>query len=545
MGINVEGVFDGLINYSKVPEERKGRWFDPERQILRRVKTDDGDSLELIKFKKLDLFEKIKVFFGHSDFSLRTVSRIVQTAIENASPAQLEIFEKEKIESVKISCDRLNARIEDRNKRIFTLFIEGLKTERLDRIGVSPEHARVFSLVKPILADSEIETKVAVYAKGIQKTLEMILTNFIEEWQPNQPVDKPKGIRNPGSLCYCNAMIKALFSSPAFRDGLNELQKREALSIREHFLNVCKEIEHGGEPLNYSKDDLQLLHSDLVEIFPRIKNIFAQQDIQELLAPFLDETLDEQLKFFVVPKLVQYEKPKAYEGIILPTLDPLPQEQMTEPTNLVKVTPHEGLNIQEFFSGYKETENIELDGILNSGRNKDLDQSQIDRLLELAGLDYLKGCSREDLRKNHQQEIAKILEVVDVERSHQLQGTPRDFLPVYIPRFGANWMVKNNAPVIAPLYLKIPIEGKDIEVYVLRSVAVHRGGLGGGHYYSYVPESTDIDSGTGMPTRWLEHNDSHVYERKWESIADDVATNGCVFIYDRIKDTDLTESTPM
>lgn len=92
------------------------------------------------------------------------------------------------------------------------------------------------------------------------------------------------------------------------------------------------------------------------------------------------------------------------------------------------------------------------------------------------------------------------------------------------------WVEKKVSSVVIPDFeLTIPFENKtdrdqkENHTYILTSIAVHRGGTSGGHYYAYVYESEDDE--------WFKYDDSYVSKVSKEKVIDDSKENGYIFSY--------------
>jgi len=329
-----------------------------------------------------------------------------------------------------------------------------------------------------------------------------------------------RGLYNPSCTCYRNALIKAFAVSPAFEKALNESDLAQA------FVDLSKALKEGGETIQQEDGVLLLFNALLQQHFPQLKKTYNQQDIQELMMPFLEEMLTQpsfKIKEVVerAPESWRYHMWRVWYG--LPKDLPIPslavKGEAEDQKNIFFKMPIHGkqpFSIEQVFTGRKNMVDVTVNNILASERVSN------NKKVELAPLLHKAADSKGNLYP------------VVVREKVQLEGEPPACLPIYVPRFTEE-LRKNSARVKFPFFLQVPHTKGIKETYVLRSVAVHRGtARNSGHYVTYIPDPTTFDIKTKMPLEWTEHSDSSVKPCTWNTIKDEIETNGCIFVYDRL-----------
>lgn len=121
--------------------------------------------------------------------------------------------------------------------------------------------------------------------------------------------------------------------------------------------------------------------------------------------------------------------------------------------------------------------------------------------------------------------------------AHLIRGISPDFLPIQVLRF-PDGRTKSIDRVEIPPYIRVPHAEQDRkpdEMYVLRSVVIHSGStLRSGHYYSYIPDRSSLQADGRLFSRWTEHNDEWIRQRRWSDIQEDMEQNGYLVFYERL-----------
>jgi hypothetical protein len=331
---------------------------------------------------------------------------------------------------------------------------------------------------------------------------------------------KLRGVYNPGCLCYRNALIKAFAASPAFEKAVNESD------IAKAFLDFCEVLKEEGRSVGKKDGTLLWFNGLLQNHFPGLGNPYRQQDIQELMGPFLEQTVTKsvfEIKEVMekVPESWRYHMWRVWYG--LPKDFPVPainkEGKKDQVSNIFFKMPSHGrqpFSIEQIFTGRKNVVGVTVDNVLASEGLSETKKIELAPLLQKAA----------DSKRN--------LYPVTVHEKVQLEGDPPSFLPVYVARFRED-REKNRDRVEFPFFLQVPLTKGRSETYVLRGVAVHWGeNKNSGHYITYIPDPKKFDLKTRMASDWTEHSDTIVTPRTWNDIKDDIERNGCVFVYDRV-----------
>lgn len=318
------------------------------------------------------------------------------------------------------------------------------------------------------------------------------------------------------------------------------------------FLEVCKDLDSSRKsPLSHRSGKLSALNRLLCKKFPQLRRVYNQQDVQDLMVPFLaaaltgsDPKSSPNFRMRRVakraPETQEYALYRKFYGLpsvqdlCIPTID---REIQAEEHSAVIINlpgERERIDIQDFFTGRRGEIAVTLNDIAGS---------------EAAQKDPTKLVNISDLPPAVDRNM--VLPGIESIESSELQGEPPAFLPVYVPRFINTRAAtrKNCAPVNIPFLLDVPVEGDQTAFYQLRSVAVHFGStLNSGHYVCYIPDPTTVQEDTGMPLSWTKHSDSHVEPVSWDpfqmtptrfpgsehGVKADIEQNGCIYVYDLV-----------
>ena len=86
------------------------------------------------------------------------------------------------------------------------------------------------------------------------------------------------------------------------------------------------------------------------------------------------------------------------------------------------------------------------------------------------------------------------------------------------------YKVTNHVTPVKILTFEIGDEEKKEVSANLKSIIIHSGGTGGGHYYSYIYDKKE--------RKWFEYNDSSVSEISEEKALSNASVNGYIFAYE-------------
>jgi hypothetical protein len=514
--------FGQYCHYKELPG------VDTPKTLLRRVIADGREFLTIVERDQLGLFDRIFLFFGHPDFKLSTIQRLAKRALRSrsldlcASGGSRDYISK--------AVDVLNTSIDHHNNH--TLWFLYTKVKAL----AAPKFKSLSQTHQPTAPKNHrrygrTERARIKKREAVQAAAQAALA------QPLPPVGRIRGLVNPGCLCYSNASLVALYASPAFRRMLEAEKGELARLLRAVFIEMGDQRHLTTSLCRAVEGPFQALHAKLCS-HPELGFLARyreQQDAQEFVGPLLDLVFsDNHDKFQVVShterstlEFHEYEGAPPLENLYLPTID---KGASTLLENMVFANIPNGAPlyfVRDFFDGSIQAENVEVEAIINNGHNKALTEEQ-KAALRIAGGE--SGC----------------LDPILVRTSHRLKNPAPSFLPFYIPRFTQQGE-KNFTPAVAPYRLSVPVEGEQDSVqYELKSVVVHNGGSkGSGHYYTYIPDPTVIDE-TGYPTRWIKASDSSPKEvLPWSRVAQDIATQGVLFMYDKIEQEPGGNGTPV
>lgn len=243
--------------------------------------------------------------------------------------------------------------------------------------------------------------------------------------------------------------------------------------------------------------------------------------------------------------------PPKLEDVYVPSLD---SKKTPELESMTRVKIPEGVknfNVQDYFTGYKDRDVVEVDTVVGADRNRKL----------FFGEDITTPTSQQ--KKQEVEKYRKALGVqpnkdpfTEVSRRYPIVADDPSkapaFLPIQVSRFQPahggmrDEFEKDMRTVTFPYVLDVPIEKSDGQnagtvKYVLKSVVVHRGSsLGSGHYVTYVPDPSSAvrDAATqqiiGYPTKWTCHSDSSVSTVPNDKALRDMESNGYILMYDRL-----------
>ena len=514
MSISAAPTLVALSAYGQYCQYKEMPGVSTSKTLLRRVIVEGKESLTLVERDQLGFLDRILLFFGHPDFRLGTIQRVANKALRTKSAEFCAEGGGRAYISKAVAV--LNACIKQHNSHSILWFlytkVDSLTRPRFKSLTDAPTKRR-----HNLGRAGRVRNR---RKKQIQRAAQAALGHEVPA------IGRIRGLSNPGCLCYSNASLVALYSSPAFR----EMLKREGGELARLLNGVFHEMgdqKKLSAPL--SRDlpgPLQALHKKLCahRELGFLARYWEQQDAQEFIGPLLDLVFSEMHdKFSVVghTKRSEAETP-SYEGVpplqslYLPTID---RGADTIVGNMVIANIPQNLPscfVRDYFDGFVQSENVEVDAIINNDHNKDLTEAQKTALI-MAGGDSGR------------------LDPILVRTSHQLKNPAPSFLPIYIPRFTETGE-KNFTPVVSPYRLLIPVEGEEKPAqYELKSVAVHGGATkGGGHYYTYIPDPASVDD-SGTPMRWIMASDSSPKKVcSWEQVASDIATQGVFFAYDKI-----------
>jgi len=352
-------------------------------------------------------------------------------------------------------------------------------------------------------------------------------------------------------LALCKSLeetAKAIEKRDETLSGFNKKIKEEVLSLKfdlssdfrdeikntdmgKLFIALCEASEETARAITKKEEALSSFNKELIKGFPGLADEGTQRDVQELMHPFLEKTLEPSPCFQIkdvrkrAPESWRYQMWREWHDI--PKDFPVPSIDKTTQVDSVnnifaKIPTDEEppFSLQRVFTGYKNQDKPDVNNIINSEKVKNDPELQA----------QLIGCliPAADERAN--------LPPIDIVENYQLEGTPPRCLPIYVPRFTEE-MGKNTARVKAPLFLTVSVGDTTKKSYVLRSVAVHHGtSRNSGHYLSYIPNLEEVDLDTGMPMMWTQHSDSSVSSCFWDDIKDDIETQGCIFVYDEVSE---------
>ena len=508
MSVSAAPTLVALGAYGQYCQYREIPGVSASKILLRRVFVKGRESLTPVEKDQLGFLDRILLFFGHPDFKLETIQRVAERALNSRFLG----FWAEDVgrDYISKAVAVLNTSIEHHNGHSILWFlyskVNSLSQPKFNNLPAAPTKRRH--------KIGRTGRKRLRNQKQIQSSAQAAL------YQNIPAVGRIRGLVNPGCLCYSNASLVALHASPAFRKML----EREDGEIPRLLRRVFHEMENQkklSDPLSRDRPGpLQVLHQKLcgLQELGFLARYWQQQDAQEFIGPFLDRLFsDMHDKFPVVTRVKRGEElAPRFQGLYLPTID---KEFDTVVENMVfaNIPQNSPLYfLRDYFNGFVQAENVEVDAILNNEKNKDLTDEQRAALIEAGGK-------------------TGRLDPILIRTSHQLKNPPPTFLPIYIPRFTERGE-KNFTPVVSPYHLSVPVENEGAPAqYELKSVAVHRGSSkGGGHYYTYIPDPTSIDA-SGNPMRWVVASDASLKSVcSWEQVSSDIATQGVFFVYDKI-----------
>jgi hypothetical protein len=236
--ILIEG--GGEINYWKA----QGR-PDKANLVFFRTVSKDGEAIGYKNKRELGFLEKVQLLFGIGRFSTVAISRLVNSILRgNMTDVPQE--NKKLIDSslqyvLEKSCVPKFVR-----KMVPIVFSEIDDLEKL--LGsLQPQ--------KPA-APQSLEGRVKIGAPEEKKTPPEVVP-------PSAPPSASikltigRGIENPGSLCYCNSTIKAIWCSPALRAAIWKDEENETAKVLEAFKRVQEELRKDKPAL--AKDDIELI----------------------------------------------------------------------------------------------------------------------------------------------------------------------------------------------------------------------------------------------------------------------------------------------
>lgn len=510
MGVELGGTQIALSRYGEycervVPAPTK----KIPRAILRRIFDSSGrEMLVATLVKRLSWIDRIKLFFGHSDFRLNTIQRVATEAVCTST----RVLESSDYAHIEFALKVLNSSIQSYNQKILTKIFRRSTLETID------------------------SSTVQVWKKAHPKQKQAPRVPPQVQEQPEEPyvsfLTRIRGIQNPGCLCYCNSSIVALFASPAFRQLLTQEDNLLAKQLRA----VFEDLQKTGASLSHTEaGSLHDLNESLQHLFPPLKRYFEQQDASELMGPLLEEAFKHHPFLFTVVPITERERMDhesalrackeavgvpPVQAMYIPSLDRT--VQIGDPaykTSMVQIKIPEdypAFDIGSFFTGYRQLEHIEVDAIIGNAQNVSWLTPEKRQALQAAG--DSKG------------RLSPIL----ISTKSRLESVPPPVMPIYIPRFSESGE-KNFSPVDAPFLLTVPVGESGSEVYALRSVMIHDGERKqGGHYYAYIPDPSELDSDE-HPLRWIRASDSEPKEvLSWDQVRDDIAIQGVMFIYDKL-----------
>lgn len=490
--------------------------------------------------RQLSLFQRIKLFFRTSDFSLETVNRLAVKAL--GSTKTIKKVTKGRPENKYHLFEGVNflkEKIEHGQTPKWYYKIRSSPSSRIDIKDILKKIHKIKPSTTSLVGKKTVPTSVQVPAKVAPPAPKDVFTG--------------RGIVNPGSFCYCNSALKLIFFSEALQKELSNPLGNSAAALQQ----VMKALDDRSSKkfLSYNTGELKEFvqqfrkeilkgHKDLELL---LKDPSVQMDQQELLLPLFKAILGEERTDHLLSlrEVVQRDRGKDIlaakeQGQTLSELDQaklliqqayIPafdsENKPVENAAMLFFRPGEHLvqHIEEYFGSAAE-DNVDIESIIKQPENAALFTEENKKLLR-------------DQAKKHPE-----LTSINIFRRYTLVGDAPSFLPVYIPRFSSTWSGtgvaktrKNSNYVVAPFDLTVPVQGKDSAHYRLTGIACHAGSaLQGGHYYNYFPWPDSPLDETGRPIYWMQHSDPIISAEpvKWDEIAEDVAANVTTYLYDKL-----------
>jgi ubiquitin C-terminal hydrolase len=363
------------------------------------------------------------------------------------------------------------------------------------------------------------------------------IVDIIDEKPSLEFLTKIPGIRNPACLCYCNSALVALFASSKFLERIMTIPKPVDKAIS-YLQDVFDDLQKPGKALSHMwSGALNRFNTACRSFFPGIRRWWIQRDSAEFIQPIIEPVLQDPSTSIICSKMrpmldmerAQEAREKTNEAPPLEAMRMGPIDiPYQEPCMPQLKIPHreEPVSIQTFFDGFTKQEAVEIDALLGDDENKK----------------WLTADQKEALKKQ------KLPKTIQVTEQLTIKGKPPDVLPLNVARFqfGSRGRTKDFSRVQMPftVYVSVFPDTKEEaggpliprkEMYVLRSVTVHRGKtLDAGHYYTYMPDPSSVDA-QGNPTLWVKASDDAYKEiLPWEKVKDDIETQGTIVIYDRV-----------
>jgi len=221
--------------------------------VFYRKKDAGGDFLELKFWHKFTLWQKIRYWFGSSDFSLKTVCGLVNAAVKKDPKILDSMYVKKGVHALNNIIENYNKNVRKINRLAQKVF----NLQMLEEISFPPEKVAETSTLSATIKSVDIEEEEGVESESLERSeveiggrepdqqivterqevselsVEQQKTTVRTEVQSKaqslqeqveclQPISSGKisGISNPGFHCYFNSLVKILWASKGFRECL-------------------------------------------------------------------------------------------------------------------------------------------------------------------------------------------------------------------------------------------------------------------------------------------------------------------------------------
>jgi hypothetical protein len=343
------------------------------------------------------------------------------------------------------------------------------------------------------------------------------------------------GLRNRNNRCFVNGVVKALWASQAFRQLVASKARRSRIALA--LDHLFTKFDHTPPSVVLEPHD-EAVQGLLTEIGRRKPELLDghQHDASELLNYIFDDMLagGESLLSYDVTK----ERPERLRrengfNFAIPAID-LPEHSYTNIFD-VHLQAHKGprVDLQEAMTSFSSEELIDPEDLIRSDRNA----GRAREILDAIGHRPQRANVRQNIVFRDPPPPCLLVQLVpNTQVVAEIDPQLRDLSPqdrAIIEADAQKKTVKIPTQVDIPQVLTTRSASGRAVRYTLKSVVIHKGQDGSGHYFAYLPAAEGAPAAAAAsPSQLVCHNDEEVRRVLARGAQADLARDAYLVVYD-------------